>query len=263
MVDPRIAKIIQAHELLDGVSGGLADLPKVNRSVREAMFWLGTVEAPELKAWTCGACEHRWTVIFEEVVVSCPKCGSGEVETTQDYDTYKAAQEVREVIELPPGPDLTPSGMERFARVTNSPTMSMSASGGERMVCSNTMIYGEDELRSYLSVRFDDTVRSVAEDLILRGWRLTGRDRMAEKIDAEMKDDTPKDCSYMVTGSATFNTAIHQIVEYNWTKERDDYADNEESRPSHIFNHLVALANWLEGSDNAPMSWVEESRRRS
>ncbi len=231
MVDPRIAKIMQAHELLDGVSGGLADLPKADRSVREAMFWLGTVEAPELKAWTCGACEHRWTVIFEDFVTNCPKCGSGEVETTQDYDTYKAAQEVREVIELPPGPDLTPSGMERFRRVTNgtrnpsdSPLCQFpdicdrsrqcetwlrgkggcqtitnsdtsagktTVSGGERMVCSNTMIYGEDEIRSYLSVRFDDTVRSVAEDLILRGWRLTGRDRMAEKIDAEMKADNP------------------------------------------------------------------------
>ena len=52
--------------------------------------------------------------------------------------------------------------------------------------------------------------------------------------------------------------AIRAVVDYNWTDERDDYeSDENDSRSEHIFNHLVALDNWINSTSHTPESYNE------
>lgn len=46
--------------------------------------------------------------------------------------------------------------------------------------------------------------------------------------------------------------AIDKLIQYNWDDELEDFAMNEESRPSHIFLDLVALDNFINGTVNRP-----------
>ncbi len=50
--------------------------------------------------------------------------------------------------------------------------------------------------------------------------------------------------------------ALNAVLEYNWSDERDDYADNPESREGHIFVSLVELENMLQGEDKTPDSYL-------
>ncbi len=82
----------------------------------------------------------------------------------------------------------------------------------------------------------------------------------SERFARVTQPEAPKDASYMVTSVGTLNAAIRAVVDYNWVEELEDYtSDENDSRESHIFNSLVALDNWLEGSDNTPMSYLEAS----
>lgn len=55
--------------------------------------------------------------------------------------------------------------------------------------------------------------------------------------------------------------AMAAIVEYNWAKELDDYAENyPECQGGHIFEHLVAVDNWLNGTDTSPEAYLPDSQ---
>ena len=46
--------------------------------------------------------------------------------------------------------------------------------------------------------------------------------------------------------------ALGAVLEYCWSDERDDYADNPECREGHIFRSLVELENMLQGTEFTP-----------
>lgn len=68
--------------------------------------------------------------------------------------------------------------------------------------------------------------------------------------------DEPEMDSDPMAGLKGLTTAISKVVEYNWDKEKDDFRDNEESRPLHIFRYLVHLDNFLGGTDATPESYL-------
>jgi hypothetical protein len=54
--------------------------------------------------------------------------------------------------------------------------------------------------------------------------------------------------------------AIRAVVDYNWKDELRDYeGDKNDSREVHIFNHLVALDNWINGTPYTPESYLRET----
>jgi len=50
--------------------------------------------------------------------------------------------------------------------------------------------------------------------------------------------------------------ALNAVLEYCWSTERDDYADNPESREGHIFCSLVTLENMLQRTTFTPAHWL-------
>ena len=51
--------------------------------------------------------------------------------------------------------------------------------------------------------------------------------------------------------------ACRAVVDYNWTDELNDYEEDEnDSRAEHIFNHLVALDNWINSTSHTPESYL-------
>jgi hypothetical protein len=54
--------------------------------------------------------------------------------------------------------------------------------------------------------------------------------------------------------------ALAAIVEYDWTSELEDYADNyPECQGDHIFENLVLVDNWLNGTDVAPEAYLQNN----
>jgi hypothetical protein len=60
--------------------------------------------------------------------------------------------------------------------------------------------------------------------------------------------------------------ALEAVIAHNWSDELTGFTDNEESRRGHIFRHLVALDNFVNGTERAPESyltnWLCECGRR-
>lgn len=52
--------------------------------------------------------------------------------------------------------------------------------------------------------------------------------------------------------------ALRKVLDYNWVDEREDYRDHEEDGDVHIFVHLVALDNFLQGTTKTPSQHVAE-----
>lgn len=51
--------------------------------------------------------------------------------------------------------------------------------------------------------------------------------------------------------------SIRAVVDYNWDDERAHYdADENDSREVHIFNHLVALDNWINSTGYTPEEYL-------
>jgi hypothetical protein len=51
--------------------------------------------------------------------------------------------------------------------------------------------------------------------------------------------------------------AIRAVVAYNWDDERKDYQAQEEGHGAHIFNALVALDNFAEGTHAEPDKYAD------
>ena len=53
--------------------------------------------------------------------------------------------------------------------------------------------------------------------------------------------------------------ALNEVLEYMWNDERNNYADNPESRDSHIFKSLVILENMLQRTCRTPAYYLTPS----
>lgn len=54
--------------------------------------------------------------------------------------------------------------------------------------------------------------------------------------------------------------SLQEVIHYNWDDERHDYCARTEGRELHIFNHLVALNNFLNGSTFTPASYAPSTK---
>lgn len=59
----------------------------------------------------------------------------------------------------------------------------------------------------------------------------------------------------MDAGSIIYN--LRKLIDYNWSDERRDFEINHhDDGDTHIFRTLVALDNWVEGTDHTPESYL-------
>lgn len=63
--------------------------------------------------------------------------------------------------------------------------------------------------------------------------------------------------------STDLELAIRTVIDYNWSDELCDFEENvQEEDGTHIFRTLVALDNWVRGSDDTPESYLSAPEKR-
>ena len=71
------------------------------------------------------------------------------------------------------------------------------------------------------------------------------------------EDNAIREAIVILSKLEKIRPALAKVLDYNWFDELNDFQENEESRPSHIFRELVTLGNFITGREAVPESYLE------